>query len=156
MSVTKLASRYAKSLLDLSQEQGVTEEVLSDVNGFQQMLENRDFKLLIDSPIINASKKSKIFKALFDGKVNKLTYAFFNIVLNKGREAYLPYIANEFVNQYRDLRGITTVKITMASQLSDDSLDAIKKKILDSNISANSLEVTTEIDPSIIGGYIVE
>jgi F-type H+-transporting ATPase subunit delta len=156
MSVIRIASRYAKSLLDLAKDQNVMDEVVSDMEGFSKMVENRDLYLLLKSPIINIGKKSEIFTALFDGKFNKLTKAFLDIVLRKGREGLLPEIAVEFISQYKAMKGISSVILTTASPISDVALEAIKAKLLASTATDQVVEVETKIDESIIGGFIVE
>ena len=60
MSVVRIASRYAKSLIDLAVERGQLEEVLGDIQSFQKAAENRDLYLLMKSPIINVSKKQQV------------------------------------------------------------------------------------------------
>ena len=156
MSINKIASRYAKSILDMAIEKGSLEEVLSDMQAFSKMTESRDFHLLLTSPIINATKKMAIFRDIFKGKANEITSSFFNIVISKGREMYLPQIAAEFISQYKEMKGITSVKITTAEKMSEANLKSIKDKLLSSAVTAKSLEVTTAIDPKIIGGYIIE
>ena len=156
MSVIRIASRYAKSLLDLAEDQNVMDEVVSDIEGFSKMVENRDLYLLLKSPIINIGKKAEIFDALFEGKVNKLTKAFFDIVLRKGRESLLPEISTEFLNQYKSLQGISSVTLTTAAPISADALEAIKAKLLGSDSTDQVVEVETKVDESIIGGFIVE
>jgi F-type H+-transporting ATPase subunit delta len=156
MSINKIATRYAKSLLDLSIEQGSTDAVLSDMKAFVNMTKNRDFKLLLTSPIVNSTKKTAIFKEIFEGKTNKITSSFFNIVINKGREMYLPQIASEFVSQYKEMQGITSITITTAEKMSEENLKSIKSKLLSSSATAKELEVKTNVDSSIIGGYILE
>lgn len=156
MSVIRIASRYAKSLLDLAKDQNVMDEVVSDMTGFAKMAENRDLYLLMKSPIINAGKKAEVFNALLDGKVNKLTKAFIDITLRKGREGYLPEIATEFLNQYKRMKGISSVKLVTASPISEASLNAIKAKLLESDVTDQAVDVETSVDESLIGGFVVQ
>ncbi|MEM8527322.1 MAG: F0F1 ATP synthase subunit delta, partial [Bacteroidota bacterium] len=60
MSLSKVATRYAKSLVDLAQDRKELEKVHDDVLLFQQVAENKDFKLLLNSPIVSMDKKRKI------------------------------------------------------------------------------------------------
>ncbi|MEE9438530.1 MAG: ATP synthase F1 subunit delta [Saprospiraceae bacterium] len=156
MSAIRIASRYAKSLLDLAKEQNIMDDVVSDIEGFAKIVKNRDFYLLVKSPIVNTDKKVSIFKEFFEGKVNKLTMAWFNIILRKKREVFLPEIATEFISQYRALKGISTVKLTTATAISDTALEKIKAKLLNSDITAQSIEIETTIDESLIGGFVIE
>lgn len=47
MSVNRIATRYAKSLLDLAVENNVLDAVKGDVEAFIKMVENRDLYLLL-------------------------------------------------------------------------------------------------------------
>jgi len=156
MSVERIASRYAKSLLDLAKDQDSVSDVLGDIQGFQKMVGVRDFYLLLKSPIVKVGKKSEIFNELFEGKVNKLTKAFFDIVLRKNREKYLPEIADEFIAQYNDMNGITPVKLITATPITDDAVEKIKAKLLAGDSSLNKVEIEKEVDESLIGGFIVK
>lgn len=156
MSVQRIASRYAKSLIDLSVEKNKLERVLEDVESFKKVTDNRDFYLLIKSPIVNASKKGSILESLFKDKYDELTMAFLRILVTKGREAYLPEIADEFIRQYKKLKHISTVRLTTATALSDDAIKAIKDKLLASGQTEENIELEVEVDPELLGGFIVE
>lgn len=156
MSVTRIASRYAKSLLDLSQEQNKLERVMGDIQAFQKATEQRDFFLLLKSPIVNPDKKGTILKEIFSSKFDELSMAFINIILRKGRESYLPEIADEFITQYRALKQISTVKVTTATPMSEAGLEAIKAQLKGSNSTAANIEIETAVNPDIIGGFVIE
>ena len=131
-------------------------EVVSDIEGFSKMVENRDFYLLLKSPIIKVGKKAEILNLLLEGKVNKLTKAFLDITLRKGREGYLPEIANEFLNQYKRMQGISSVKLVTATPISESTIEAIKAKLLASEVTDKSVEIESSVDESLIGGFIVQ
>ena len=156
MSVTRIASRYAKSLIDLSQEQNKLERVLEDIQAFQKATEQRDFFLLLKSPIVNPDKKGTILKEIFSGKFDELSMAFINIILRKGREGYLPDIADEFLLQYRALKQISTVKVTTAAPLTEEGLEAIKAQLKGSSETAANVEIETAVNPDLIGGFVIE
>lgn len=156
MSVQKIASRYAKSLLDLAVEQNKLERVAEDMKAFKEAAKVPDFRLLLKSPIVNPDKKTAIIKAIFDGKFDELTMAFLNIVVNKGREANLADIAVEFDSQYRKVKHISTVVLTTASPINKTTLDAVHKKLSESSATDSHIELKTEVDPNLLGGFIVE
>lgn len=157
MSVQRIASRYAKSLMDLAVEQNKLERILEDIQSFHAAANVRDFYLMLKSPIINATKKEAIVKAIFSGKYDELTMAFLNIIIKKGREPHLPEIAEEFIAQYRAKKGISSVKLITATPVTSELIAAVKSKLLASGeTTATSIEITTEVDPDIIGGFVVE
>lgn len=156
MSVQRIASRYAKSLLDLAVDQNKLERVLEDVQSFQEVSKIRDFKLMIKSPVIHAAKKADIMTKLFGDKYDKLTMAFLHILCTKNREAYLPEIAAEYIDQYKKLKKISEVKIISANPLSDAAVKAIHDKLKSSSYTNDNVEITTEVDPDLIGGFVIQ
>lgn len=156
MSINKIASRYAKSLLDLAKDQNKVEKVLEDVKTFNQATENRDLYLLLKSPIVKADKKLTILKEIFGGKLDDLTMSFLNIITKKGRESHLPEISEAFISQHRALNRISKIVVTTAEPLSAGDLENIKKKLQDSTETQDNLEIITKVDPSIIGGFVIE
>ena len=156
MSIKRVTSRYAKSLLDLSVEKGQVSEVLEDMKTIGAMVQNRDLALLLKSPVVNAEKKRSIFKKVFDPHISEITKAFIHLVLNKGRESLIPEISTEFINQHKEMLGITSVKITTATPISEANKEAIKSKLLGTSMVENSLDVEAVVNPDIIGGFILE
>jgi F-type H+-transporting ATPase subunit delta len=156
MSVQRIASRYAKSLLDLAQEQGKLERVLEDVQSFQQVAKNRDFLLMLRSPVVKADTKERVFNQLFTGKYDEMTMAFLRILLRKGRESQLAEIANEFIVQYKVVKHISTVKLVTATQLSEEAVKTIHDKLLASTSTEKNVELLTEVDADLIGGFVIE
>lgn len=156
MSAGRIASRYAKSLLELAQDQGKLDRILQDIQGFQTALENRDLFLLIKSPIIKADKKLKVFKALFEGKLDPLTAAFFDIIIKKGREKFLPEISASFEDQYRKVNNITKAEVTTATPLTDTLLEEIKLGLTKFGADPSKVELDVTVNPDILGGFVLE
>ena len=97
MSLLRLASRYSKSLIQLAIENKKLEEVHTDMNLLHQVCkDNRDFVLMLKSPIINGDKKKYILEKIFSDRVSDITINFFEILVRKRREAYLDDIARSF------------------------------------------------------------
>ena len=157
MTNQRVAQRYAKSLVDLAQERGQLETIKGDVDSFLKMGENRDFRLLLNSPVVNPDKKKSIIKALLErASANELTSAFVNLVIAKGRETDLLGIFREFVNQYKTINHISTVKVTSAAPLSEAELAAIRQQLIASGKTEASVDFKTAIDEDLIGGFVLE
>lgn len=156
MSATKLATRYAKALIDLAKEQNQLELVQADVVAFAEATKQRDFYMLLKSPIIDFKKKQQIVNAIFGDKFNKTTLAFINLICGKSREEYLPEISAAFLSQYKEMQGISSVKITTATQLDEAGLEAIKQKLIATNAISANVDVTTAVNADLIGGFVLE
>lgn len=152
----RLASRYAKSLIDLSIEKGQLEKVFADMQWLQAVCKsNRDFVNLLRSPIIKADTKKKIIDAVTTGRVSELTAAFNNLLANKGRESYLPEIINAFIAAYKEYKDIQIVKLTTATPVSDNIKIAIVEQVKKS-AGFQNIELEEEVDADIIGGFVLQ
>lgn len=155
MTNPRLATRYAKSLMGLAQEQNQLEAVYADMEYLQGICKsNKDFVNLLRSPIIKPGVKKKIVSAVTEGKTGVLTNAFNNLIITKGRESNLPEIAATFIQQYKDYKGIRTVKITTAVPMEESAKkDIISKMKQDAGAA---IEIDSVVDESIIGGFVLQ
>jgi F-type H+-transporting ATPase subunit delta len=152
----RLATRYAKSLLDLAIEKGQLEEVYADMQWLQSVCKsNRDFVSVLKSPVITGDKKIKILGAVAGDKFSKLTTAFNALLVNKTRESNLPEIAQAFITQYKEYKKIHTIKLITAVPVSDAVRNAIVEQVKNSGGYEN-IELEEKIDPNIIGGFVLQ
>ena len=152
----RIATRYAKSLVDLGVEIDCLDELQRDILSLKEALTNRDLYLLTKSPIIKPDKKISIFKEVFGSSFNKVTMAFFDIITRKGREVILPEMTTAFLEQYQKLKKVTSVKLTTAAVVSEDSLERIKKVLLASEVTDEKVEIEADIDEQLIGGFVLK
>jgi F-type H+-transporting ATPase subunit delta len=152
----RLASRYAKSLLDLAVEKGQLEEVYADMQWLQSVSKtNKDFVTLLKSPVITGDKKIKILDAVTGGKFNKMTTAFNALLVSKTRENNLPEIASAFITQYKEYKNIHTVKLTTAQPLGEEVREAIIGQVKKTG-GFDNIELEEKVDADIIGGFILQ
>jgi F-type H+-transporting ATPase subunit delta len=156
MSVRRVASRYARALVDLALEQDNLEQVKGDVDTFRGLLQNRDFELMLRSPVIANSKKKSILKQLLEGKVEDLSMKFFSLLVDKERDTIIPEILTEFMEYYREVKHISKLKVTSVQPLKAENLQDIIKHLQEKELIEEHVEVETEIDPGLIGGFILE
>ncbi len=152
----RLAHRYAKSLIDLSIEKNQLETTIADMKFLQSICRsNKDFVQVLQSPIINSTTKNKIVEAVTKTRVSELTNLFVNLLINKSREGDLPEIADSFVQQYNDIKGIHQVKLTTAVAISDDLKNSIATKAA-TEAGLGKVEIETKVDEDLIGGFVLE
>ncbi len=156
MSTQRIASRYAQSLFDSAIEQNKLDRVLADMKSFVRTSENDEFLGFLKSPIISISQKQGVIKALFADKFDPLTFSFLKMAFEKKREAFLPEMGEEFVQLYRNSKNISSMKLITATPISDAILETIKSKLTAGMKGGGQLEITTEVDQSLIGGFIAD
>ncbi len=157
MSVKRVASRYAKSILDLAIDQNSLEKVHEDMQAVQGLIkDSKDFAAFLKSPVVQYSKKQAILEKLLSGKVDTLTLKFILLLTGKQRETILSDIVDAFMEQYRILKHISVVRVTSAAPLTPAQMEALQRKIEASSVGFEHVEIQTKVDPSLIGGFIVE
>ncbi|MFO7823248.1 MAG: ATP synthase F1 subunit delta [Cyclobacterium sp.] len=155
MSAYRVASRYAKALLELAVENDELEHVHGDMLSMLQYTEqNPDFLNAIQSPVISSEQKLKVIKALAGKQASPLSLKFFDLISKKGRESILPEMANGFHRLYNEHHGIQKADIVATIQL-DDALRQSFKDIVMEVSGKDKVELIEKIDPKLIGGFIL-
>lgn len=156
MRQPKVAQRYAKALFDLAVETKQLEEVKEDIETIRGV-KDEEMLMVFRSPVINEDKKIKLFEAIFDKSITKLTSAFFKLVFRKGRMIALPEILASFDAQYRAYHKIQIIEVTTAIPVGDDILVYLKNKMKElPRWKDTQLEMKSLVDESVIGGFVLQ
>jgi F-type H+-transporting ATPase subunit delta len=155
MADQQVAARYAKSLLDLAQEQGTLATLKQDMDLLANtMAGSRDLRLLLRNPIVKHDKKLSILTAIFGGKVSDMLMRFFQILTSKNRESSLEHIGDAFLMQYNALMGVQVAEVTSATPLTPATRAEIEK-LVKQQTGLQDVSLTEKIDASLIGGFVL-
>eukprot|EP01037_Dinobryon_pediforme_P016035 gene16035-16204_t len=154
MSELTVAARYAKSLIDLAQEQNQVEVLKADMELFHHTLRaNPELKAVLANPIVSHQKKIKILDEVFAGKVNGISISFFKLMINKGRGEVLYTTAQEYVNMYDVKNHIIHASVVSATPLSKENKDKIVADIIAA--TGGTVKLDAKVDASLIGGFVL-
>jgi F-type H+-transporting ATPase subunit delta len=154
MSELTVATRYAKSLIDLAVENKSLEATRKDMELFSQTLRaNHELQAVLSNPIIAHNKKIKILEAIFGDKVSKVTDSFFKIMINKSRSEILYPTSKEFINQYNIIKHIVRAYVTSATPLSAANKKSVIAEL--EGATKGTIELHTKVDPGLIGGFVL-
>jgi F-type H+-transporting ATPase subunit delta len=152
----RLATRYAKALVDLAVEKGQLESVFADMQWLHSVCKsNRDFVNVLRSPIIKSDVKKKIIEAVTTGQIGEITAGFNRLLITKGRERNLPEITLAFIEAYKEKKNIHTVILTTVAPVSEAVKAAIIAQIKKSSGYQN-IELEEKIDTGLIGGFVLQ
>lgn len=155
MSEFKVASRYAKSLIDLSIEQGNLDTVKTDMEEFIAVLrQNKELQAVLKNPIIKQDLKTNILNGLFGDRVQSSIMEFLRILVRKGRSNILYATAKEFVREYNEVKGIVHATVSSAVPLSAANMSAVNQAIAE-EIGAKVI-LENKIDEKLIAGFVVK
>jgi F-type H+-transporting ATPase subunit delta len=155
MNNGKISIRYAKALLSSAKEAKVEEKVYSEMTTLESAFAQIQLlKQAMTNPTLTKEEKIKLLNSVFNNKASKLTQGFITLVVENGREDYFHRIALSFQELYRKDKNIVVTHLTTAIELDEP----LKKKIINSveEQENSKVELRTEVNPDIIGGYILD
>lgn len=155
MNTGVFSKRYAKALLDFAVKNGNEEQVYNEVITLAGSFSNvPELRKTVDNPVLAKNIKLDLLSEAAGGKnISEELKRFFMLVLDAKREKFLQFMAWSFIDQYRESKSILIGKLTTAveNQSLINYLEEMAGKKTHSHV-----EIKSEIDPSILGGFIME
>ena len=152
-----MAGRYATALFELALEDKAVDAVRQDLDQFDALIAaNPDLARLVRSPVFSADEQIKALSAILAKAGIKGIAANFLRVITTNRRLFA---VRDMIRGYRTLvarhRGEVTAEVTVAEQLNDKNLDALKSA-LKSVTGGKDIDLEVKVEPAIIGGLIVK
>lgn len=155
MKTTRAASRYAKALLDLAVELNQQNTVYADAQDALKAIEDsRELRVFLMSPVVKYKQKQVVLRQIFGKSVSEITLHFILLITQHGREASLPQIFESYILQYKASKNILDATIKVSTDVSATDLAGIKAK-LEARLG-KTIDLNTEVDNTLIGGYVIE
>jgi len=153
---TILAKRYAKAIFTVGQEQKKYEEYNDVLQGLAGLYSTHPEVIdALTNPLYPMDVKEKVMKGIVASmKVDKIMGNFLNLLVQKKRAVILPEIAVAYQTMVDEAKNISHGSVISAIELSDQ-LKGNVQKILE-KLTGKKVELTTSVDPSIIGGIIAQ
>ena len=149
----KAAKRYAKALFELATND--LDVVQKDMNLIRKTFEaSPELLKVLKDPTIGASKKLDIIKGVFSGKISDKSLQLIQLLGQKDRLDLLQDISRSFNELYKKHKGIREATVITAVELTDDLKQKIFQKIKELT-GSTEIKLTNKVDPSIIGGFIL-
>ncbi len=155
MDLGVISVRYARALLksamQLKQEDKLYQEMQTLLGSYLKVPELR---FTIDNPMLSKDKKKGLLGTACGKDVTELTNKFFALVLREDRENALQFMAASYITLYRKQKNITRGKLITATAVSPQTEAKMKQMVEDK--TQGTVEFNTEVNPDIIGGFILE
>lgn len=137
--------------MDAKAEDQVYKEMQTLAESYVQVLELRK---TIDNPMIDKAQKSKLLLTAAGGNVSDMTQNFIGLILDEGREKMTQFMAYSYLTLYRQQKNIIRGKLTTAVPVSTD-MEKKMQEMVESRTNG-TVEFSTEVNPDILGGFILE
>ncbi len=152
----RISVRYARALFQTAQEQGCEDAVYDGLTRFAHnyLLAIAQFNEVLSDPIVVQEEKVKLIEMAVGEPINDTLKQFIAFVTDQKREDKMFFIAMKYMEMYRAKHNILSTQVTTATELSEATYDKIKafvKQTFDADA-----EIDVKIDPSLIGGFILD
>jgi F-type H+-transporting ATPase subunit delta len=144
---------YAKALFDAAKEKGRLEPVRDELHDFADAVDQvPQLRALLESPEVESRDKMTALREILADS-DELVRNFLLLVVEKGRAPELAEIVREFDALVAAEEGILDVELTTAVELSDAEATKLLEQI--EQVSGRRLRATREVDPELIGGFVL-
>ncbi len=151
-----MAGRYATALFELARDANAIDPVKADLERFDALVaESADLERLVRSPVFSADEQLHALSAVLDrAGIGGLAAQFLKLATSNRRL----FAVRDMVRGYRELvavhKGETTAEVTVAEQLKDDHVAALRGAL--KAVSGKDVDLNITVDPAIIGGLVIK
>lgn len=177
MNTGIIATRYATALLKLVEETGSGELVAAQVQVIEKALDEvPDFRRAVDDPAVAAVQKISLFEASLKDSMAQELHKFFELLIRNGRIGDVRLVLTTFVTEYYRSRHIKRARLVVADpalldpeptpsdpvpvegplrQAQRPALESRLRDLVEKQTGCR-LILKTEVNPSLIGGFVFE
>ena len=155
MDIGVISVRYARALLKSATDQKLEEQVYQDMMTLaRSYVEVPQLRQTIDNPMLAKESKQALLETAAGGSASKLTQTFIALVLKEDRENMMQFMAYSYVTLYRKQKNVIRGKLTTAARVSAATEQQLRQMV--ESKTNGTVEFETEVNPDIIGGFILE
>ncbi|CAH2559623.1 ATP synthase F1 subunit delta [Cardinium endosymbiont of Oedothorax gibbosus] len=152
----KIVERYAGVLLAQAIQSGRLKRINSDLSFLQnQFRDHPTLDSLLNNPTIPGSEKRKLLKKICNQGLSPMLWRFLEIIIDQYQIGLLKKILTAFSIAYRNHIGIQSAILTTAVALPEVLIKRLIEEVK-KWVACTEVLMEQKIDPSIIGGYILQ
>ena len=151
-----ISVRYARALLKSATDARLDDQVYQDMMMLaKSYIDVPALRQTIDNPMLAKEKKQMLLDTAIGGEqAAALSKAFIALVLREDRENMIQFMANSYVTLYRKQKNVIRGKLTTAARVSAETEQKMRQMV--ESKTQGTVEFETEVNPDIIGGFILE
>ena len=155
MDIGVISVRYARALLKSATEAKIEDAVYTEMQQLaKSYVEVPQLRFTIDNPMLSKNKKEALLLTAVGEKPSDLTKTFIKLVLKEDRERVMQFIANSYVTLYRQQKNVIRGRLITAAAVSPATEQKMRQMV--EGKTNGTVEFESEVDPDIIGGFILE
>jgi ATP synthase F1 delta subunit len=149
----ELGQVYSRALFESAMDHDVLDEIHDQLGIWADALgENKDLQTFFFSPRFSTTEKKDAIRRIIDGGDERFLN-FLELLAERHRLPVTFRIRRAFDDLWREENKLLSVEVTTAVELEKSLVDSIGKRIEDQ--TGRRIELTSHIDPDIIGGLVL-
>lgn len=155
MNKNQIAKKYSKALLG-SVEISKIPVVIEELKAFSQLIDtNRKLKLLFAGQIFSEAEKERALGALLPGlKLSSHTEKFLKLIIVQGHLAAIKETIIASINAYNERQKKATAVVISSVPLDKNYTERLRIAL--KAMTQKEVDVESQVDPSLLGGFIVK
>jgi len=154
--MSKIASPYARALFDFSVEKNIMHQITADFQNLSTFLsESNELVDYLNSPVVNQVAKKEILEKTIKSQINTETFKFLMVLVDRDRINLLLSIISNYLDLVYETASVKMIEVLTATKFSDSQEEALIQKLKELT-NAREIRLTTIVDPSLIGGFLVK
>ena len=150
----EIAEVYSRSLYEVASEHDVLDRVHDELGEFADALhDNRDLQVFLFSPYFSSQEKKDGIAKLIDDADERFLH-FLELLAERHRMPAVFRIRREFDALWREENKLLSVSVTSAIELDDELVKGIGERITEQ--TGRRVELSSEVDPDVIGGLVLK
>ena len=156
MDIGVISVRYARALLKSATDAKIEDSVYQQMQLLaKSYVEVPQLRHTIDNPMLSKDKKEMLLVTACGGdSTAPLTKAFIALVLKEDREDMIQFMANSYVTLYRKQKNVIRGRLITAVAVAPDTEQRMRRMV--EGKTQGTVEFETEVNPDIIGGFILD
>ncbi len=155
MDIGVISVRYARALLKSATDVKIETDVYKEMQTLaKSFMEVPQLRQTIDNPMLSKDMKQALLLTAVGEKPSELTKVFISLVLKEDRENVMQFIANSYVTLYRQQKNVIRGRLITAAAVSPATEQKMRQMV--ESKTNGTVEFETEVNPDIIGGFILE
>ena len=155
MDIGVISVRYARALLKSATDAKIEQQVYAEMQQIaKSYIEVPQLRSTIDNPMLSKDKKQALLLTAAGQKPSDLMKAFISLVLKEDRESVMQFIANSYVTLYRQQKNVIRGRLITAAAVTPATEQKMRRMV--ESKTNGTVEFETEVNPDIIGGFILE
>ncbi len=151
----EISKQYAEAIFELACESGCEDAVMTALDTAREVFaQNPDYMALLSSPAIPLTERLAVVESSFSGRLPEMVVSLLGLMCEKGRIGSFDECVTEYGRLLDVRRSVVEARVISAVPLTEGQISALKQKL--ERKCGGSVELSCEVDATIMGGLVVE